>query len=447
MSQALWGVEIKSLDSGKVLYERNPRTLMMPASNMKIVTLVTAAASLGWDYRFTTRLESAAVVENGTLKGDLVVRGSGDPTINTRDNRARKVFDDWAAALRGAGIYRIDGAILGDDSAFDDQWLGAGWAWDYLQFGYAAPVGALEYNEDIAQLTVRPGARESDPVFLELTPGSGLRLVNRAVTGPSKGAATIDYVRHADESVLEVTGMLAIDSAPATHDVAVVNPTAFFATALRNALIAHGIEVTGGAFDADDVLATPAPATRRVLVESTSPPLGEIATVMMKVSQNLYAETLLKAAATAKGGLGTFDGGHELTRTLLAAWQIPPESYVQVDGSGLSRYDYVTADMMVTILTHLYRDPAQRDVFISTLPIAGRDGTLRSRLKKTRAEGNAAAKTGSIANVRTLSGFVKTRDGEQLAFSILANNFTIPAATVNWIADLVVEVLSNFTRR
>jgi D-alanyl-D-alanine carboxypeptidase/D-alanyl-D-alanine-endopeptidase (penicillin-binding protein 4) len=118
-----------------------------------------------------------------------------------------------------------------------------------------------------------------------------------------------------------------------------------------------------------------------------------------------------------------------------------------MDGSGLSRYDYVTPDLIVTILEHLYRSPAHRDAFIATLPIAGRDGTISTRMKNTRAENNATAKTGSIANVRSLSGYVRTRDGEVLAFSILANNFTIPSSTVTWIADLAVETLADFSRR
>jgi D-alanyl-D-alanine carboxypeptidase/D-alanyl-D-alanine-endopeptidase (penicillin-binding protein 4) len=159
MSQGLWGVEVKSLDTGRVLYERNARKLMMPASNMKIVTLATAAATLGWNYRFTTTLETAGTIENGTLTGDLIVRGSGDPTINTRDERATKLFDDWAAALRGLGITRIDGNIVGDDNAFDDEGLGAGWAWDYLQYGYAAPVGALQIQRERRRTDSRPRSR------------------------------------------------------------------------------------------------------------------------------------------------------------------------------------------------------------------------------------------------------------------------------------------------
>jgi PBP4 family serine-type D-alanyl-D-alanine carboxypeptidase len=186
---------------------------------------------------------------------------------------------------------------------------------------------------------------------------------------------------------------------------------------------------------------------RRILVESSSPPLRDIATVMMKVSQNLYAETLLKAVGAAESGPGSAEEGRRAAAAIFSAWGIPPGGYVQADGSGLSRYDYVTADMIVALLEHLFKDPKHKDAFIATLPIAGKDGTVSSRLKGTRGEGNATAKTGSISNVRALSGYVRTRDGETLAFSILANSFTIPAATVNYIADVAVETLANHTNR
>jgi D-alanyl-D-alanine carboxypeptidase/D-alanyl-D-alanine-endopeptidase (penicillin-binding protein 4) len=446
MEQGLWGVEVKSLDTGKVLYSLNARKLMMPASNMKVVTLAAAADILGWDYRFRTSLETAAPVENGVLKGDLVVRGGGDPTINTRDNRAAALFDEWAAVLKAQGIAKVDGAIVGDDNAFDDAWLGQGWSWDYLQYGYAAPVGALELNENIAKLSVRPGAAGA-PAVLELTAGSGLRLSNRATTGAPKSDATIDFERRSNDTVLEVTGSLAADAEPASREVAVVNPTIYFAQGLKDALIARGIEVSGGALDADELAAAPAAEGRRLLVQSQSPALRDIAAVMMRVSQNLYAETLLKAAGTANGQVGSTEGGRAAARRVFAGWNIPPSTYVQADGSGLSRYDFVTAEMLVTILERMFRDPRHHDPFVATLPIAGKDGTISTRMKNTRAEGNAAAKTGSISNVRALSGYVRTRDGETLVFSMLANSFTIPGATVNWIADVAVETLANYSRR
>ena len=149
----------------------------------------------------------------------------------------------------------------------------------------------------------------------------------------------------------------------------------------------------------------------------------------------------------AKSGTGSADAGAAAARDVLTAWQIDPASYVQADGSGLSRYNYVTAEMIVAVLEHLHADPRQRDAFMATLPIAGKDGTISKRMQATRAEANAIAKTGSISNVRALSGYVRTRDGELLAFSMLANNFTIPAATVTWMADLAVETLANHSNR
>jgi D-alanyl-D-alanine carboxypeptidase/D-alanyl-D-alanine-endopeptidase (penicillin-binding protein 4) len=447
MDQGLWGVEVKSLGTGRVIYARNARKLMMPASNMKIVTLAAAAERLGWDYRFTTTLETTAPVENGVLRGDLVVRGNGDPTINSRGNHAAAVFDEWAAALKSAGISRVDGNIVGDASAFDRRALGQGWSWDYLQYGYAAPSGALEFNEDIATLSIRPGPKPGDEAGLELSPGAGLGLIHHVATGEAGSATTIDLERPPDGTWLDVKGSIASDAQPATREVAVADPTIYFAHSLLLALVERGIQVSGLPKGLQDWRNQLAPIPRRVLVESKSPPLREIATTMMKVSQNLYAETLLKAVGAAGGVTGTTEGGRAAARTILEGWGIPPDSYVQADGSGLSRYDYVTAEMIVALLERMHRDPRHHDAFVATLPIAGKDGTIASRMKTTRAEANAVAKTGSISNVRALSGYVRTRDGDTMVFSILANSFTIPAATVNWIADLAVERLANHTNR
>jgi D-alanyl-D-alanine carboxypeptidase/D-alanyl-D-alanine-endopeptidase (penicillin-binding protein 4) len=447
MEQGLWGVEVKSLDTGRILYARNARTLMMPASNMKILTLAAAAETLGWDYRFKTVLQSPAPIDNGVLEGDLIVRGTGDPTINSRNNRASLVFDEWAAALKAAGIARVEGNIVGDDTAFDGARLGQGWSWDYLQYGYAAPIGALEYNEDIATLSIGPGAAPGERAALAVTAGSGLQIVNQTTTGESQSRTTIDFDRRPTESVLVVSGSIARDAPAVSREVAVVNPTEYFVQALKDALVMRGIGISGEAFDARVHPYVPGPETTRVLATSLSPPLRDVATVMMKVSQNLYAETLLKAVGVVKTGTGSTEAGRNAARDVFARWNIAPGGYVQADGSGLSRYDYVTAEMVVTILEHMFRDPPHHDAFVPTLPVAGKDGTIGSRMKNTRAEGNATAKTGSIANVRALSGYVRTRDGETLVFSLLANSFTIPAATVNWIADLAVESMANLTNR
>lgn len=430
---------------------------MMPASNMKVLTLAVAAESLGWEYRFETTLEARGTISGGVLHGDLIVKSNGDPTINTRAGRGAEVFDEWAGALRAAGVDSIDGRIIGDDQAFDDEWIGAGWAWDYLQYDYAAPVGALEYNENFASLTIAPAIDSGRQPLVQLQSGSGLELINHAATGPAGSPNTIDYRRHLDRPVLEVTGAIPLGGQPDTRTVAVVNPTIFYAQALKTELSARGIAVSGPAVDFDDVAAELAATstttehggsvqTSKVIAKTESPPLRDIATVLMKVSQNLYAETLLKTVGAMQGGLGTTEGGRVVARKTLSDWGIRTDSYVMYDGSGLSRYNYITPGTVVDVLLHLYKDPRHREAFLSTLPIAGKDGTIATRMRGGRAEGNAIAKTGSISNARSLSGFVKSRDGETIVFSILANDFVIPSSTITKMADLAVESLANFTR-
>ncbi|MGH9308246.1 MAG: D-alanyl-D-alanine carboxypeptidase/D-alanyl-D-alanine endopeptidase, partial [Vicinamibacterales bacterium] len=285
MAHAQWAVSIRSLDSGELLYALNPGKMMVPASNMKIVTLAVAAEALGWDRRFTTTLETSGSIEAGVLRGDLIVRGGGDPTINTREGRGAAVFAEWCATLQALGIHEIEGRVIGDDQLFDDEGLGGGWAWDYLQYGYAAPVGALQFNENVASLVVLPGAAAGDPAVLTFPAGTGLSVWNRAFTGAPGTPETIDFRRHLDRPMLEITGSVPL--APASPDdaaadrirtvvrqVAVVNPTLYFAQAFEDALAAAGIRVTGAAADFDDV--APAlvgvAAERRVLATTVSPP-------------------------------------------------------------------------------------------------------------------------------------------------------------------------------
>lgn len=450
---ATWAVDVRSLDTGESLYRLNADKLVMPASNMKIVTIAAAAEILGWDHRFTTTLETAAPVVNGILEGDLFIRGSGDPTINNRDQRSFEVLERWAEALKQAGITGIRGRIIGDDQAFDDGWLGDGWSWDYLQFGYAAPIGALQFNENVATLTVTPGFAVGAPAHVTLTAGTGYIIVNRTTTSAADVPERISYTRRLDAPVLEVTGSVPVAGTEpvraVVRNVAVINPTLFFAQSVKDGLIARGIDVFGEAADIDDVAAEfigTNGSEMRVLATCESPTLREIGTVLMKVSQNQYAETLLKAAGAKVGGLGTATAGRRAFIEVLTAWGLEPGSYVLQDGSGLSRYNYVTASGLTTILERMHTDERHREAFLATLPVAGEDGTLASRMARTRAASNARAKTGSIANVRSLSGYVRTSDGELLAFSIIANDFTTSAATITWMADLGVEILSNFRR-
>jgi D-alanyl-D-alanine carboxypeptidase/D-alanyl-D-alanine-endopeptidase (penicillin-binding protein 4) len=455
LRQAIWSAQVRSLDSGEVLYSLNPHTLVVPASNTKIVTMAIAAERLGWDYRFETRLETAAPIAGGALQGDLVVVGRGDPSINRRLGDPDAVFTTFADALKQAGITRIDGRIVGDDNAFDDERFGAGWEWDDLAFGYAAPVGALQFNENLVELAVTPGAAVGAPAAVAIRQdNSGLQVVSRATTAPAETRADIGVFRFPGSDELEVRGTVPLGGAEVVRDAAVDNPTLFFVRTLRAALEARGIAVSGEAVDIDDlpgggagaVAAGAGLSAPKVLLRHHSPPLSEIGKRLMKVSQNLYAETLLRALSLSPGP-ASVAASQKVEEDVLASWGVAPGTYGLADGSGLSRHNLVSADTIVKVLRAMATDPADAQAFEATLPIAGKDGTIASRMKATRAENNVKAKTGTLMHVRALSGYLTTADGERLVFSIIANHFTVPTKTVDTAVDAALERLANFTRR
>jgi D-alanyl-D-alanine carboxypeptidase/D-alanyl-D-alanine-endopeptidase (penicillin-binding protein 4) len=442
LEHSYWGVEVRSLQSGDILYARNPRKLMMPASNMKIVTLAAAAARLGWDFTYNTDVFAAGTIDSGTLRGDLVVVGSGDPSI-TADN-AEPIFAEWAERLKAAGIHTIAGRVIGDDDAFDDNGLGFGWSWDDLPDDYAAGVSALQFNENAVRVSVMPGSAAGDWAGITVVPGdSGLDVVTEVTTTAPDAAPSLRAHRLPGTMRLRIDGTIPFGHTAVTLTVSVENPTLFFATALRRTLIARGITVSGPAVDIDDIPDAPMRPSSPI-ASHRSPSLSALAVRLMKVSQNLYAETFLKTLAP--GTPRTAEGGRTEIAAALQPFGVGADALIQRDGSGLSRYDYVTPDALASILVAVHRDEHLRGPFEASLPIAGRDGTLANRMKGTPAENNARAKTGSMSNVRGLSGYVTAASGETLAFSILANNFETPPSTITDAADRIVVRLAAFAR-
>jgi len=446
LQHGYWGVLVKSLANDETLYALNARKLLLPASTMKILTLAAAAEKLGWDYRYdTTVLAAGSIGAGGTLEGDLVVVGSGDPSLVAAGGMADRVFAELAERLKQRGISTIAGRIVGDDRSFEAETLGFGWSWDDLPDDYAAGVGALQFNESAERVTIAPGPAAGDSAAISVSPaGSGLTVVNAVATGAPGSAASITTRRLPGSRRLELRGSIPLDGPAAALAVSVDNPTLFFVEALRSALIANGIDVRGPAVDIGDVWDPPLPAGTP-LASYRSPPLSALALRLMKASQNQYAETLLK---TMSGGAGARSaaGGRLAAQTILESWGVPASELILRDGSGLSRYDFVTPNALVAVLTHVARDGTLREPFESSLPVAGRDGTLSTRMKGTPAEGNARAKSGSMTGVRALSGYVTTADGERLAFSIVANNFETPADVVNAATDAIVVSLAKFRR-
>jgi D-alanyl-D-alanine carboxypeptidase/D-alanyl-D-alanine-endopeptidase (penicillin-binding protein 4) len=446
LSRGYWGVLVKSLKTDETLYAVNAGKLMMPASNMKIVTLAAAAEKLGWDYRYVTTVAAAGAIADGVLRGDLVVTGSGDPSLIAADGMADRVFADWASRLKERGIRVVSGRVVGDDNSVEEPAPGLGWMWDDLPTEDSTSVGALQYNENALRVTVSPGPSAGDSAAISLSVGtSGLTIVNAVTTAAAGSATSISMHRLAGNTTLALRGTIALGAAPSALAASVDNPTQFFVNAFRAALIANGIDVRGPAVDIDDVTDVPAVRTAPI-VSYQSPPLSTLAVRLMKISQNLYAESFLKTLAAAPGTVPTAAAGWSVARTILEGWGVEPGALIQRDGSGLTRYDFVTPEALVTILTHIDRDPRLRQPFVASLPIAGRDGTLANRMKGTPAEGNARAKTGSMTAVRGTSGYVTTADGEPLVFSILVNGYESSGSTITAAEDAIIVRLAEFRR-
>ena len=442
---ALWAVFVRSLDSGDVLFAHQADRLVMPASTLKIITLAVAAERLGWDYRYETRLLSAAPLVDGVLRGDLIVRGTGDPTIHTNAEDGVPVFDVWAETLLDSGITAIDGRVIGDDDLVEDAAPGFGWSWDDLPYGYATPGGALQHRDNVVLVTVYPGSVAGENAVIEVRPTtSGMQVVNRVETVFPEGETELALKRTPD-GALEVLGAVPASAAPVFRTASVQNPTVFFVRALRQTLVTRGITVSGDAVDLDEVDATVAGDALRVLAIHRSPPLSDIAGTLMRVSQNLYAETLLRTLDQDRRPR-TADAGRDVMRDVLESWGIGPSRVIVADGSGLSRYNYITARTLVDVLQRMHDDPRHAVSFRATLPVAARSGTLATRLAGTSAAGNVHAKTGSMSNVRALSGYLTSADGEALAFAVLANHFSGPASPILTLIDRVVEELASSTR-
>ena len=431
--RAAWGVVVRVAGGGDVLYRRNADALLHPASNMKLLTLAAAATRLGWDFQFETTVRATTPIErDGTVRGDLVVTGSGDPTIARRHGGAATLAA-WADRLRAQGVRRIEGRIIGDAVAGGGTWLGDGWQWDDLAYGYAAPVSALSYNENTAEILIAPGASAGARADLRVVDGAaGVRVVNRIRTVEPGAARRLSLDRAPGGAHVTILGEVPLGYAPFRQYVAVGDPPAYFARAFRDALLARGIVVIGegrsAATDPPGPFAPEAP----VLVRHRSLPLREMAVTLMKVSQNLYAELLLRALAVP-GGLR---GADALAETL-ASWGAGSGTVVAADGSGLSRYDLASAAAIDLVLTRMFASETDREPWLAALPIAGVDGTLERRMRGSRAEGRVRAKTGSIAYVRALSGYVPAADNAWVQFVIVANNFAGPVTNAD--VDRITE--------
>ena len=444
---ANWGMLIVDPQSGDTLYARNAGKLFMPASNQKILTGATAVAQLGSDFRFHTDFAAAGPVVNGSLRGDLVVIGRGDPTVSDAAfGDAMKPLRAAADSLWAHGVREIAGALVKGGDAFPDSTLGFGWAWDDLDYGYSAGVDELFFNEGFARVTVHAATRVGGPASVSTAPARSVPQIGRVsvITGgmmdpEARARNSIQWETdiRGPRPALNLSGFVKTRDS-ATVEVAIRNPPQAWLDAFAEALAGRGIALRG------NVISEPAaPATGLSPIFTLwSPPLRTIMPLLEKPSQNQIAEILYRTIALEKTGVGTPDSGRVVVQRQLAAWGADTAGHAVRDGSGLSRHDYVTPETIVRVLDAM-RKHAEFRTFYDALPIAGVDGTISSRMKDTPAQGNVHAKTGTVDKARSLSGYVTTADGRVLLFSFLCNNFTVPTSAVEQVQDAILVRLAS----
>lgn len=444
-AHAHWGVLIESLETGKVLYERNADRMFMPASNQKIPTAASGLISLGPDFVYETDLYYSGEIVDSILKGDLIIKGSGDPTFYTRFfDDPREPFFNWADSLLKLGIKHIEGNIIGDDNAFDDNHLGMGWAHDNLDSWYSAEFGALQFNENYIDLKIIPPAVLDDSVQIIPNVQSDYYSIINNITVTDTGKSSLKITRPFNSNVISVSGNLPTGSRSIERSPSIHNPTLFYVTVLKETLINKGISVSGKALDCDDLMYWNLDLIKvNKILTHNSPQLLEILKILMKNSQNLYAETLVKTMGNKLFENGSFDDGKIAVEDVLLSFGIEPKTYAFNDASGLSRYNFISPNQIVKILKGM-RASEYRDIWYEILPIAGIDGTLKSRMKGTPAEGNVKAKTGTISNVRGLSGYLTTFKGEEIVFSFLVNGHLKSSRDTDLITDYVLSMIANY---
>ena len=406
-----WGAIIVSLTRGDTLYEQNPDAMLQPASTMKMYTSAVALDRFGPDFTFRTpALRDGNVGPDGTLTGNLYLRGVGDPSLGSRFWHDQQPMEVLAKQIAATGIKHIRGDIIGDATAFDDKLVPDGWKTSYLGAAYAARVSALSLNENLVWVVVKP---EGNKAVVTLEPATTALSIDASVRVVGGTGGRITATRR--DNAITVRGTIGARSGALKYSLVVDNPAMFAAGALRASLQGVGVKVDG----LTRLAATPASATE--IAALSSPPLAQIIGEMDRESINIVAELLFRASAHSPSQIGSAETGLANLRSFLSKKVGTQASVVDVaDGSGLSQLDRLTPRSMVQLLGYAH----QADwgpVFHAALPVDGESGTLKRHGRGTPSRGNLHAKTGTTNTVAALGGYVTAKNGEVLAFSLIYN--------------------------
>jgi serine-type D-Ala-D-Ala carboxypeptidase/endopeptidase (penicillin-binding protein 4) len=454
-ARAAWGVKVVSLQTGNVLFEHDAEKLLKPASNAKLYTGALMLDRFGPEYRIKTSVyASAKPAPDGTLSGDLIVFGRGDPSFSARFAPGTNALARLADAIVRAGVKRIEGRLIGDQSFFRGPPFGTGWNWDDLRYYYGAEVSSLSVEDNVIDLVIRPGPEIGAPCRIFSKQENGwLIWSNRTTTVGEGGPRSIQLSRALGGNVVYARGTIPMNGAAHIDAITVHDPAGLFVHWLSQELSARKVVITGAAQTVNALDREAAPLRLAGLVELAtveSRPMSELVQQMMKPSQNLYAQLLLlhAGAQLARGERHdtTEQAGLAAMAGFLADLEIPPGTVLLEEGAGLSRGALLTPGATVLLLEkmHGHRHGA---LFRDSLPLASVEGTLRNRLHNTAAARNARAKTGTLRFVSALSGYVASAAGEPLAFSIMLNNYDARSAAFSGRAqvDELLVMLAEFS--
>ncbi len=463
-ARAHWGVLVVDLQDGHVVYARNEHRLFAPASNTKLFTTAAALEKLGPKFQERTTVEAAGPPNaNGQIDGDLVLVGRGDPNLSPRvfpfqtrsefSGAATVALDRLADQLAASGIHAVNGDVIGDDTYFVYERYGEGWTVDDTLWSYGAPVSALTINDNNLALTLEAGENPGDAAIAHLDPfDSYFTIENRVRSVAAPAGRRVFVNREPGSRVFEVWGQINVRGT-IQETLAMDDPADLAARYLRDALIARGITVKGGAkarhrraVDAASAASAPATSAESPFVLATleSRPLADDLKVINKVSQNLHAEMTLRLLGRERSTPdsseipGSVAAGLAAEKDFLRKAGLNTEEFAFFDGCGLSRAGLVAPAATVRLLTYMDHSP-NRETWLDTLPEAAVDGSLNSRLKGSCTASKIRAKTGTIRHVSALSGYMDASHGHRLVFSIMVNNHNMQTPGATSVMDKVLE--------